>query len=285
MRTAAAWSFPCGGCFLWAGGGPHELRLPIFLRPLGGALKNRSAAPASPPCFRRRRTGCGTQHPLRLACVSLAAAPTTPRCFRRRRRSSSLQSAPLLFESTLAALYKLPDKTETPVSIQHWSSWWARVDYASRAAKNSLAGCFCPEGRKAPGRSCSHPPAYVSLTFAQKKTASVSLHQRFFHGRGWITQAAHLKRPRRGLFAAGTYSGGPYELRLPIFLQPLGGALKNRSAAPASPPCFRRRRWSAPLLFESTRLCKSDVCAKENRQCISTLAVFSWARVDSNHRS
>ena len=86
--------------------------------------------------------------------------------------------------------------------------WWARVDYASRAAKNSLAGCFCPAGRKAPGRSCSHPPAYVSLTFAQKKTASVPLHQRFFHGRGWITQAAHLKRPRRGLFAAGTYSGG-----------------------------------------------------------------------------
>ena len=67
--------------------GPYELRLPIFLQPLGGALKNRSAAPASPPCFRRRR-----------------------------------QSAPQLFESTLAALYKLPDKTETPVSLQHWSS-------------------------------------------------------------------------------------------------------------------------------------------------------------------
>ena len=113
------------------GGGPYELRLPIFLQPLGGALKNRSAAPASPPCFRRRR-----------------------------------RSAPLLFESTLAALYKLPDKTETPVSLQHWSSWWARVDYASRAAKNSLAGCFCPAGRKAPGRSCSHPPAYVSLTLS-----------------------------------------------------------------------------------------------------------------------
>ncbi len=176
MRTAAAWSFPCGGCFLWTGGGPYELRLSIFLQPLGGALKNRSAAPASPPCFRRRRTGCGTQHPLRLACVSLAAAPTTPRCFRRWRRSSSLQSAPLLFESTLAALYKLPDKTETPVSLQHWSSWWARVDYASRATKNSLAGCFCPAGRKAPGRSCSNPPAIMSLMFMQKKTASVSLH-------------------------------------------------------------------------------------------------------------
>lgn len=113
MRTAAAWSFPCGGCFLWAGDGPYELRLPIFLQPLGGALKNRSAAPASPPCFRRRR------------------------------RSSSLQSAPLLFESTLAALYKLPDKTETPVSLQHWSSWWARVDYASRASKKAPQGPFC----------------------------------------------------------------------------------------------------------------------------------------------
>ena len=183
MELSVRRLFLPGGTY---GGGPYELRLPIFLQPLGGALKNRSAAPASPPCFRRRRTGCGTQHPLRLACVSLAAAPTTPRCFRRWRRSSSLQSAPLLFESTLAALYKLPDKTETPVSLQHWSSWWARVDYASRATKNSLAGCFCPAGRKAPGRSCSHPPAYVSLTFVQKKTASVSLHQRFFHGRGWI---------------------------------------------------------------------------------------------------
>ena len=65
---------------------------------IGGALKNRSAAPASPPCFRRRR-----------------------------------QSAPQLFESTLAALYKLPDKTETPVSLQHWSSWWARVDSNHRS--------------------------------------------------------------------------------------------------------------------------------------------------------
>ena len=83
----------------------------------------------------------------------------------------------------------------------------------------------------------------------------------------------------------GTQSAGPYELRLPIFLQPLGGALKNRSAAPASPPCFRRRRRSAPLLFKSTRLCESDICAKENRQCISTPAVFSWARVDYASRA
>ena len=35
------------------------------------------------------------------------------------------------------------DKTETPVPIGYRSSWWARVDFASRAAKNSPLGCFC----------------------------------------------------------------------------------------------------------------------------------------------
>ena len=35
----------------------------------------------------------------------------------------------------------------------------------------------------------------------QKKTASVSLHQRFFHGRGWITQAALLKTAHGAVFA------------------------------------------------------------------------------------
>jgi len=125
------------------GSGPYELRLPIFLQPLGGALKNRSAAPASPPCFRRRQTGCGTQHPLRLACVSLAAAPTTPRCFRRWRRSSSLQSAPLLFESTRLCESDICAKENRQCISTPAVFSWARVDYASRAAKNSPLGCFC----------------------------------------------------------------------------------------------------------------------------------------------
>ena len=98
MRTAAAWSFPCGGCFL-----------------PGGTLKQRAF------------TSCTC----RFFCNPLAG------------------------------------------------------------------GLFLPGGTQSAGRCCSNPPARVSLTFAQKKTASVSLHQRFFHGRGWITQAAHLKRPRR----------------------------------------------------------------------------------------
>ena len=143
-------------------GGPYELRLPIFLQPLGGALKNRSAVPASPPCFRRRRTGCGTQHPLRLACVSLAAAPTTPRCFRRRRRSSSLQSAPLLFESThLCESDICAEENRQCISTPAVFSW-ARVDYASRAAKNSLAGCFCAVFGDSAAAVRTHPRSFFA---------------------------------------------------------------------------------------------------------------------------
>ena len=40
------------------------------------------------------------------------------------------------------------------------------------------------------------------------RPASVSLRWRFFYGRGWIARAAHLKKPRRGFFAAGTDGGG-----------------------------------------------------------------------------
>ena len=101
-------------------------------------------------------------------------------------------------------------------------------------------------------RCCSNPPLRRFTNFQIKQKLQHLYDAGVLGGRGWMSQAAHRKRPHRGLFAAGTYSGGPYELRLPIFLQPLGGALKNRSAAPASPPCFRRRRQSAPLLFEST---------------------------------
>ena len=39
------------------------------------------------------------------------------------------------------------------------------------------------------------------------------------------------------------------------------------------------------LSRESPRQCESNIYAKENRQCISTPAVFSWARVDYASRA
>ena len=63
-------------------------------------------------------------------------------------------------------------------------------------------------------RRCKRKPAGVNdisrLLLWSGKTKSPAYFRTLsiFGGRGWITQAAHLKRPRRGLFAAGTYSGG-----------------------------------------------------------------------------
>ena len=127
--------------------GPYELRLPIFLHPLGGALKNRSAVPASPPCFRRRR-----------------------------------RSAPLLFESTLESETSVFYKTKSPayfctLSIFGGRGWITQAAHLKRPRRGLFAA-----GTYSGGRCCSNPPARVRLTFAQKKTASASLHQRFFHG-------------------------------------------------------------------------------------------------------
>ena len=87
--------------FLPAGREAPDLTVALadFLRPLGGALKIGALLAPSPPCFRREADGSGTQHPLRPLPVSLARPQQLPRCFRRW-RASSLQSAPLLFEST-----------------------------------------------------------------------------------------------------------------------------------------------------------------------------------------
>ena len=70
----------------------------------------------------------------------------------------SSATAPQLFESTLAVLCRSSNKTETPASSQRWSSWWARVDYASRASKKAPQGLFSPPDYSA-GRCCSNPPA------------------------------------------------------------------------------------------------------------------------------
>ena len=62
---------------------------------------------------------------------------------------------------------------------------------------------------------------------------------------------------------------GPYGLRLLIFLQPLGRALKNQNAAPTAPPCFSRWLRSSSLLFKSSYpllLLKRNCRIKQKRQ-------------------
>ena len=100
-----------------------------------------------------------------------------------------------------------------------------------------------------------------------------------------VSAAGSGRRCCTGAFFPAGLFGGSYELRLPLFPQPLGRALKKRSAAPASPPCFRRRRRSAPLLFESTRSMSLALSQNKNLSALAYAEAFWWARVDSNHRS
>ena len=81
----------------------------------------------------------------------------------------------------------------------------------------------------------------------KQKTASVSLHWRSFYGRGWITQAALLETAPLGCFC-------------PFFC--------DGAAAVRIHP------------HENQNFLQT-----ENRQRISTLAVFLWARVDYASRA
>jgi hypothetical protein len=65
-------------------------------------------------------------------------------------------------------------------------------------------------------------------------------------------------------------------LRLLIFLQLLGRALKNQNAAPTTPPCFSRWLRSSSLLFKSSYpqlLLKGNCYVKQKRQWTVCLPV------------
>ena len=142
-------------------------------RALGGTRILLAAAPTAPPCFCRwqrssllhrgfftRRT---VRRVLRVALAAFSAAPWQG--FEKAERCPSLASLlPPQAAVGSAAVRIHPcvpffktDKTETPVPIGYRSSWWARVDCASRASKKAPQGLFYPPDCSA-GRCCSNPP-------------------------------------------------------------------------------------------------------------------------------
>ena len=81
-------------------------------------------------------------------------------------------------------------------------------------------------------------------------------------GVGWKgapAAASFLVDIPRGL-GNGIWRKRPYGLRLRIFPQPLGGALKNPNAAPTTPPCFGRWPRSSPL---QTKGCSPLIIPKQ----------------------
>ena len=80
---------------------------------------------------------------------------------------------------------------------------WARVDCASRAAKNSPPGCFCAVFRDSAAAVRIRPPS-LREGYYKTETPAPGSDTGVLGGRGWITQAAHLKKPRRGFFPRRT---------------------------------------------------------------------------------
>ena len=95
--------------------------------------------------------------------ILLAAAPTAPPCFCRWQRSSLL-----LFESTRPMSLALLQNKNLSVLAYAEAFWWARVDYASRAAKNSPLGCFCAVFCDSAAAVRIHPLYEFSLVTKQK---------------------------------------------------------------------------------------------------------------------
>ena len=124
-----------------------------FLVGAGGLKEPGSRLPAAASCLGRHAHPAGRSPNssslfLPLAAVVAVAQGLFPR--RTIRRVDAVRIHP-------CNPFCKTDKTETPVPIGYRSSWWARVDYASRASKKAPQGLFSPPDYSA-GRCCSNPP-------------------------------------------------------------------------------------------------------------------------------
>ena len=128
----------------------------------------------------KRNPGRGSQR-LRRALggtrILLAAAPTAPPCFCRWQRSSLLHrgffpaglfGGSMLFESTRSMSLALLQNKNLSALAYAEVFWWARVDYASRAAKNSPLGCFCAVFSDVAAAVRIHPPSESGFAAKQK---------------------------------------------------------------------------------------------------------------------
>ena len=120
---------------------PDGLRLPIFPQPLGGALKNRSAAPASPPCvplFVAMRHLPPTGGSLcSLAAVSSAAIPVRVKLKIPRTNAAAATTL------DIPSRWDLQQRRPRPVADAGRSCWGSGQQDASAA--QGTRGCWEPQ--------------------------------------------------------------------------------------------------------------------------------------------
>ena len=74
----------------------------------------------------------------------------------------------MLFESTRSMSLALLQNKNLSVLVYTEVFWWARVDVASRAAKNSPLGCFCAVFSDVAAAVRIHPPSESGFAAKQK---------------------------------------------------------------------------------------------------------------------
>ena len=106
-------------------------------------------------------------------------------CAQKMMKHSKKQGAP-----RIGRTLKNPHTIETPVSLQHWSSWWARVDYASRASKKAPQGPFCRRDVWRRPMLFESTLGYALKSFGQKRNSSIFTTLEFLVGAGGFEQLA-----------------------------------------------------------------------------------------------
>ena len=95
------------------------------------------------------------------------------------------------FESTRMKIQTFCKQKTASVSLRRRSFLWARVDYASRAAKNSPLGCFCPFFCDGAAAVRIHPPS-LREGYYKTETPVPGSDTGVLGGRGWIRTSSTI---------------------------------------------------------------------------------------------
>ena len=165
--------------------------------------------------------------------ILLTAAPTAPPCFCRWQRSSLLHRG-FFTRRTIRRVLR--------VALAAFSAApWQGFEKAERCP--SLVSLFPPQAAVGSAAVRIHPCIPFCKT-DKTETPVPGSDTGVLGGRGWITRAAHLKKPRRGFLPAGLFGGSmlfestlasPFsrqikqKLRYPLDTGVLGGAKQPKS--------------------------------------------------------
>ena len=120
-----------------------------------------------------------------------------------------------------------------------------------RWQRSSLLHRGFPPPDYSAGRCCSNPPLQPLFKADKTETPVPGSDTGVLGGRGWITRAAHLKKPRRGFLPAGLFGGSMlFESTL---ASPFSRQIKQKLRYPLDTGVLGGRGWIRTTEAESSR--------------------------------